>query len=372
MLSRVKSIPYIEYVPILFIAFVMYKIVNDINIIAESLSFITSILSCLIWGFSIAYLVNPIMLFLEIRIKVPRVLSISIIYVVFVVAIILLITIITPSLASNIAQLISTMPDYINEKQSWFLETIKNYQFDGSSKISSYIQKNLNEIVTQAQNLLNFSLNFLFVKTISLTSTIMNIALGSIVSIYALNEKEKLIKNAKKIIYVIFSETSAKNILSVSSKINLALSNFIMWKILDVLIITVLCFAGLLIIHAPYALLISIVFGVARLIPYIGALFGLIPAFLITLFIDPTKVIWVLIFMIVLDQFDSWIISTKMIGDSTGLSAFLIIVALVIGGGLFGIIGMFLSIPISSVIKDLVVAYIDNRLKEKRIEINEL
>ncbi|MBV7273635.1 AI-2E family transporter [Clostridiaceae bacterium UIB06] len=118
---------------------------------------------------------------------------------------------------------------------------------------------------------------------------------------------------------------------------------------MDSLIIGAICFIGLIIFKSPYALLISIIVGITNMIPYFGSFIGMIPPFIINLFYDPKRAVWVVIFLVLLQQFDACFLEPKLVGDKVGLSPFLIILGITVGGSLFGVWGMILASPIMAV-----------------------
>jgi len=182
-----------------------------------------------------------------------------------------------------------------------------------------------------------------------------------------LKDKETFILQLKKLIYSITSKDLADKIISLGNELNTVFSRYLVGRIIDGLIIGILCFIGCLILRVPYASVISTIVGITNLIPYFGPLIGMIPAFIITLFYSPIKAVWVLIFIFALQQFDGLYLGPKILGTKVGLRPFWIISAIIIGGGLFGVIGMFLAVPAVAMIKLMLKKYIDKKLDEKNI-----
>lgn len=208
-------------------------------------------------------------------------------------------------------------------------------------------------------------------KAINFTSSFVKAIFGVIVSIYLLKDKESFISNTKKIIYSLFNKNHAESIIAFGSHANIVFNKFILGKALDSLIIGVLCFLGLYLLKIPYASLISLIVGITNMIPYFGPFIGAIPAILITLITSTslTSAIFVAILILILQQFDGWILGPKILGDSVGVGPFAIIVAILIGGKLFGVLGMFLSVPVVALLIDAMEKFTHKKMKDKNIEL---
>ena len=163
-----------------------------------------------------------------------------------------------------------------------------------------------------------------------------------------LKDKEKFIYQIKKLTYALFSNKRATKIIRSGREFNIVFSEYLIGKMIDSLIIGIICFIGTLIIRVPYPLLISTIVGVTNMIPYFGPFIGMIPAVLITLFYNPIKALWMFIFILGLQQFDGLYLGPKILGTKLGLSPFWVITAIIVGGKLFGILGMLLAAPIGS------------------------
>lgn len=368
MFFKNKKIKHLELIPIILISFVLFRLVNKPSIIADGIKYVISIFSYLIWAFFIAYLLNPMMVYLEKKFRINRVLSILIIYVLFITTIAFVITIMAPILIDNVMLLLKGLPSYIEETQHWITGISENLKYDDKYDIYSYIESNISELLQIVKGILDVSLNFVFKKTIDFTSGMLKLIIGILISIYILNDKERLIEKVKRFLFAFLSKSSADMIIKVGNKLHFAFSKYIIGKIIDSAIIGFICFLGLMAFNVPFALLISIIVWITNLIPYIGGMIGLVPAVIITLLVSPIKSLFVLIFLLILQQLDAWILSPKIIGSQTGLTPLLIMVALMVGGALFGIIGMFVAIPITIVVREFLGEYIEKRLNEKGID----
>ena len=197
---------------------------------------------------------------------------------------------------------------------------------------------------------------------------ILNFIIGMIVSIYVLFSKEKFMCQAKKLVYAIFRPTKANLILHVGSKSNEIFGGFIIGKIIDSAIIGVLCFIGLSILNIPYTLLVSVIVGVTNVIPFFGPYIGAIPSALLIFLADPVKGVYFVIFIILLQQFDGNILGPKILGNTTNLSSFWVLFAILLFGGVFGIVGMVIGVPVFAFIYQLIREWVLDRLEEQKLQ----
>ena len=196
---------------------------------------------------------------------------------------------------------------------------------------------------------------------------IVNIIIGIFVSVYVLLEKEKFKAQAKKLIYGFFSARIGNVLLEVMRKTNDIFYGFIIGKIIDSFIIGVICYIVMSLIGMPYAVLTSVIIGVTNIIPVFGPYIGAIPTVIIIFLTEPRMGIYFLIFVLILQQFDGNLIGPKILGDSTGLSSFWVVLAIVVGGSLFGFMGMLLGVPTMAVIYYLVGRVVGYLLRKRQL-----
>ena len=177
--------------------------------------------------------------------------------------------------------------------------------------------------------------------------------------------KEKFAAQTKKILYALFSKQHTDRILRNTRRTHHIFGGFVTGKLLDSLIIGIITFVVLFIVRMPYAVLISVIIGVTNVIPFFGPIIGAIPCALILLFEDPLKALLFIIIIIIIQQFDGNLLGPKILGDSTGLPAFWVIFAILLGGGLFGFLGMLLGVPTFAVVYSLLKTLIEERKKKK-------
>lgn len=360
-----KKVKYLNLLPIILISFILFKIINSPN----SVKTLLKIVSPFLWAVLIAYILNPILISLETDFKLKRIWSILIIYIALLGLLVLTLVIITPKIIDSITRIIDDIPNYIVTTQRWLAYQLDRLEYYDRYNVIIYLEQLLNNSMQH----LSDSIGPLFDKTIAhainITSAIISLTLGIIISAYFLKDKELFIKQCKRLIYAVLSTKKADNLINVCKEFNIVFSKYLVGKILDSLIIGILCFIGTLIIKAPFPLLISTIVGITNLIPYFGPVIGAVPAVIITLFYSPIKALWILIFILALQQFDGLYLGPKILGTKVGLSPFWVISAIIIGGGLFGVLGMFLAVPFAAIIKIILQRFIDSRLNDKKIKL---
>ena len=194
--------------------------------------------------------------------------------------------------------------------------------------------------------------------------------IGIIVSVYVLMSKEKFIGQGKKMLYAVLKPHFANNVLTVLRQSNRIFGGFISGKLIDSLIIGIICFIGLYFMKTPYTVLVSVIVGVTNIIPFFGPFIGAVPSAFLVLISDSGGInimgcIYFLIFILALQQFDGNILGPKILGDSTGLSSFWVLFSILLFGGLFGVLGMVIGVPLFAVIYDIVKKFICASLRKK-------
>ena len=236
----------------------------------------------------------------------------------------------------------------------------RNLLEKGSDALQNWIKQDLLTKVNEVMSNLT-------VGIINFVSEILNFLIGLIVSVYILFSKETFSAQSKKIVYAVLRTDHANMILHLTKKSNEIFGGFIIGKMIDSIIIGILCFIGTSILKMPYAMLVSVIVGVTNVIPFFGPYIGAIPSAVLIALADPMKGIYFLIFILLLQQFDGNILGPKILGNSTGLSAFWVIVSILLGGGLFGILGMLFGVPTFAVVYYIIKLLLDNQLEKKKL-----
>lgn len=332
------------------------------------------------WGIVIAYLCNPIMKFIEIRLKkitdrkkphpkLTRTLSVALSMIILLAIIASLLAIIINQIVASLMEIFSSIPEYRRQIENLVMKFFGDYP-----SIVKAIESQLDTIQPKILEYANDIIPKLGDMTIKLKdSAVVIIAavkdclIGFIVAIYLLFSKETFTAQAKKTVYAIFPRKVSRSILLICSDANRTLSGFLSGKLVDSFIIGLICFIVMTIMQMDFVALISVIIGVTNIIPFFGPFFGAIPSALLLLMAAPKQVIPFIIFVIILQQFDGNILGPKIIGDSTGLTPFWVMFSILVGGGLFGFAGMLLGVPVFAVIYTLVSELIAYTLKRKKL-----
>ncbi len=354
---------------ILLVAFLMYKIVDNHKYFLGQLAVLWAILSPFFWAFATAYILNPLMVALEkLDNRITRPISLIIVYILFVGILTLAITIVTPVIVKNITEIIERLPSYIEATEKWISRQVLDYDLLEQLGINTYIFNNLDSIFNGAVDFLNLTLTGVVASIIGITSGVAKMLLGLVISVYLLADKEKFIRGIKKNLYAFLGRENADKTVDFGNEVNSIFTNFFVGKLIDSTIIGILCFIGLSLLKVRFALLLSIVVGIFNMIPYFGPFIGAVPAIVITLFYSPIQALWVTLFIFGLQQFDGIILGPKILGDKVGVSPFYIILAIMIGGGFFGPMGMLMGVPVLKSFFVLWDKILVNLLKKKKIE----
>lgn len=359
-----------------------YVFLRNISVVASFLGKINAILMPVTMGFVIAYLLNPVLNFFENKCfrplvdkmkwkkapkSLPRFLGIFATLTVAVAVVAVLLSMVVPQLFVSIAGMIEKMPGYFNSLKEYVTDLVKSnpdlsaFIDDQFDMIMKYLQATFDKLTPY----LNDFLGNVTQGVLGFLNATKNLLIGLIVSIYIMAAKEKFLAQAKKVVVAIFPQRMAGKLMRTTLKTHRIFGGFISGKLLDSMIVGILCFICISIFKCPYALLVSVMIGVTNIIPFFGPFIGAIPSALIIFLEDPMKALIFVIVIIVLQQIDGNIIGPKILGESTGLSAFWVIFSILLFGGLFGFLGMFVGVPAFAVIYTIVSSLLEDRLEKK-------
>lgn len=337
-------------------------------------------------AFCIAFLLNPVLKFIENKCFIPllkknnkyknenkqnthiRSFALFITYIIFFLIMYGMIMLVIPQLVESIQSIALRIPTYINNTNDFVANAIKNNDdwanlFDAySDNFEAYIT---GTFLPDIQRTISRWSSVLLGSVVEILVGLFKFIIGIILSVYILAKKEVYCAQFKKMFYAFLSEERANNLINNIRFTNKTFGGFFVGKIIDSIIIALICFVAISLLKIPYAILISAIVGVTNIIPFFGPYLGAIPSILIIFMINPMKSLVFIIFIILLQQFDGNILGPKILGESTGLSGFWVIFAITLFGGLFGIAGMFVGVPIFAVIYAAIRAYIESRLLKK-------
>ena len=359
-----------------------YMALNYLDELKQGLTRLLEILSPFIFGLVIAYLLNPLVKLLKNRVFGPlfdrlfrktekgsraaRMISVILAEIFMLALITGLFFLIIPQLYSSIETIVVNSPTYIESLTNWATKLLADYP-----EISKYVAQTLGDVNT---NIISWLQTTILPKLGSLLSnvgtgvryvvtTVYNLVIGVIVSVYVLYDMEGFKARAKRLLYSFMSVESAKKFLDALRFTDRTFIGFLNGKLLDSAIIGLICYIFCVIFKMPYALLVSVMIGVTNIIPFFGPLIGAVPSAIIILMVDPVKCLVFIIFVILLQQLDGNFIGPKILGNSVGISGFWVMFSIIVGAGLFGFWGMVLGVPIFVVIYTFVNEGIKKRLR---------
>ncbi|GAA0713843.1 AI-2E family transporter [Paraclostridium ghonii] len=358
---------------------IFYRIASDTGVFMGKISGVISTLQPFIIGGVIAYLLNFILVFIEEKIlsndkldklkpKSKRAIGILLTYIVAFILLALFIQFVLPQLAESILGLVNDIPTYVTDLSNILTKYTKDLNLD---------KEYLDIAVTKFNDFISYFISIaagifpVIGQTLGIVaSSVWNIVLGVIVSIYLLIDKERFCALGRKVVCAIFNEKHATRILQLVDRSNTTFGKFISGKIIDSVIIGILTFIVLTIFKIPYVLLISVIIGITNIIPFFGPFIGAIPSTIIILFVSPVQALWFILIIIVIQQIDGNIIGPKILGDSIGISAFWILFSLLVGGRLLGLVGMIIGVPLFAIIYSIIKEVVEAKLDKKGLPMN--
>lgn len=304
--------------------------------------------------------------------KLKRPVSLILSYIIIFGLIGFLIFLLIPQLQNSISIIADRLPDYIENVKVYITDLFKKYNIT-PKKIQNF-KFDWNKIYDYISNYKIKDAHSMFGKTLGITSSIFNVFFnlffGLIFATFVLINKEKLAIQSKKFFFAYFKKNKVDFFLDICSITNKSFTKFITGQCIDALIIAILCFIGMVVLKIPYPALVSTIIGFTALVPVIGAFIGTIIGVLLIILVSPIKTLWFVIFIIILQQLETNLIYPRVVGKSVGLPAIWMIVAATVGGSLFGITGVILSVPIVSIIYTLLRESTHKRLAQKNIEVS--
>jgi len=356
----------------------LYLGVSHLNEVLAFLRRVVTVLTPFILGLLFAFILNILMSFLERKLfykldkakrpflrKLKRPLSVIATFLILAAFITAIMLFLIPQLSQSVTTLTTNSKDYIRRAERFINDLAQRFHLVG--EFWNQIAFNWNDIIARTTQFTTAALQGLLSLTVSLTNGIINFIMGLIVSVYLLIQKEKLIRIVKKLVYGFASRTTAERLIETGSQANKTFHNFVAGQLTEALILGGLVLIGMLIFGFPYAVLCGVIIAVTAIIPIFGAWIGGIPSAFIVLMAAPQKTLWFILFLFVLQQLEGNIIYPRVVGNSIGLDGLWVLFALIVGGSLFGIIGMLLGIPAFAVFYVILRRITHRKLREKNI-----
>ena len=353
--------------------------------VGEALDKLMGILAPFVYGGVLAYLLRPMCnafegffetLFGKKRSGMVKFFSVGLSLVTGVLIVYILIIMIAPQLYHSILNLWNSLPDRIDSLVNWATKTFGLSEeqitfFDTSSdkfyeEVEKWVTETLAPYVSSIVGGVGSFVTGVGSSVLKVLQFVYDLLIGLIVAAYLLASRKRFARQSVLVVRSILSPRWANIILDEVAFIDKMFGGFIDGKIVDSLIIGVLCYIGCSIFKFPNALLVSAIVGVTNVIPFFGPFIGAIPSTVLIMIDDPIKGLWFILFVFALQQLDGNVIGPKILGDRTGISSFWVLFSIILCGGLWGFVGMIIAVPLFAVLYDLVKKLVIRGLKKKK------
>ena len=350
----------------------------------EMLDMVGSSAAPILWGIVIAYLMNPAVEFFRHKVfgkwekrredskKTYRLIKNLSIFIVVILALALLtglVLLIVPQFIQSVSGLVTNFNSYADNFLQWASATFADYPQiidiieNPISQIENFLKTSWTDISSQVfefgskigGSVINFIMGF------------KDFIIGFIIAVYLVSSKEMLKAQAKKLLFALLRNDHVQALLTVSKRINDIFSHYIIGIIIDAFFVGCMTFIGATVIGTPYPILMAVIIACTNVIPFFGPFLGGIPVCFITLLADPLKALWIAIFMVAMQQFDGNIMVPLIQGDRIGVPSVWVLIGIIIGGGLFGFVGMLLAVPVFAIIYMLFKEFLEGKLRKKSL-----
>ena len=381
--------PYVKWgltaLVVIFVSILLVVIFTDLPGFFGVLTALEMILEPLIFGVVIAFLLNPIVRFVDSRLlplleqktkwkpalirNLSRAAGIFVSVVVAVLILYAFFSMLLPQLYESVVGIVDNAETYYTSIDRWVTNILED-----NPEIQSYVDSALGKIYDFINNWITTTflqdvqklLTTLTSSVVAFVKGFMNFLIGFVASIYILWSKETFQAQSKKIIVALLSPKGADHVFYLGRNIYRVFNGFVIGKIVDSAIIGVLCYIGILILKMPYPALIATVIGVTNVIPFFGPIIGLVPCAFLILLVNPLQAFYFVIFILVLQQVDGNVIGPKILGNTVGISGFWVLISITVAAGIFGFAGMLLGVPVFAVIYLIISDIVNSSLRKKQ------
>lgn len=365
------------------ISILLLAVVLNLDKVGKLLSTVWNAFSPIVIGGVLAYLLNPLMNFMDRRLypflckrkmkeekarKLSRVASLLFALLVFAILVYEFFALLLPQLYESIIGIVNNFSNYYAVAEKWVMSFL-----EGDAVLQTWANDMMDRLFVFLENWLESGLVPSLEKILSgLTSSVVSVVGGALdliiglcAAVYMLWSRDLFLAQSKKLVAALCKAPVADHILTLGRRIHKVFSGFIIGKLVDSLIIGVMCYIGMLILRLPYPALVATVVGVTNIIPFFGPFIGAIPSAFLILLVNPLQALYFVIFVLVLQQVDGNIIGPRILGDTIGISGFWVLVSITVAGSLFGFAGMVLGVPVFAVLYMLISDFVKSRLEAK-------
>ena len=362
-------------------AILIYKFIGNWPATVKSLGNIFHILSPFLIGAMIALVLYPFIKILYNRFfmgvchikskKAAKMLSILVAYLIAVGAFAVLIGFVVPQIYKSITEIANQAPVWYENIRNWFTEledkhanSSIDYNFI-NQKIEDALPKLVDYMTGALTNMVPYILN----TSMAILSGVLNLIIAIIVSIYMISDNKNIFYHFKRFLYAVLPKKTADNTRIICKNCASIFINYIIGKSFDSIIVMIICFIIMLILKLPYAVLISVIVGITNMIPYFGPYIGGVIGGVIIVIASPIKLIIFVIMIVCIQQVDGLLIGPRIIGSTTGLKPVWVVFSITVGGALFGVIGMFLGVPVFAVLSYLLNITVQHFLDKRKVTV---
>lgn len=355
---------FLYYIPMFIIFVIIFKFIYQDN----GVSRIINIFIPMLGGIFLSLALNPLVNFLRKIVKVKLV-AVLLAYIIFISVLTLFTLLIIPQIGRSLTTFIHDSPKIIAGIENIFRDPPEFLDFIETKDAYAFYQNNIPRVVERLTVLSSTMVGMTILSVINITSAFIKFVMALIISAYIIWDKTHFEKLYKRVLYSFFEKDTSSRIIKLVDELNNNVVSFISGKLLDSLIIAIITYLGTrFLINAQYPMILALIIGITNMIPYFGPLIGGVPAVIITLLVDPIKGLWMILFVIVIQQFDGLILGPKILGIQLDLKPIWIIIAIIIGGGLFGVWGMFFATPVAALLKTILYTYMEIKLRGRDLD----
>lgn len=367
---------------VICLSMVFYLLLTQMPSLKKHIGTVLGVLMPVIIGAVIAYLLLPVYNYiyrhlrplLQCKIRdyyadgIARAISVTASVVLMLTVVLGLAVLAVPQIIQSIISIAYTIPSNIARWSDQAMQLVKDNPalLQAAEDLFDTAETNLNTVIRE--NVIPYfteALGSITMGLINVAGFFFDLVIGLIVCVYILVSKEKFSAQAKKLVYSILPVDTANHLISDTRRVHRIFGGFISGSIIDSLIIGLITFAALTVMKIPYVTMLSVIIGVTNIIPFFGPFIGAAPSLLIVLMADPSKTLYLLIYIIIVQQLDGNVIKPKTLGISTGLPSFWVLFSILVGGGFFGFAGMLLGVPVFATIYMLVTRWVNRGLHKK-------
>ena len=363
---------------IITVAIILYHIFNNLSgFLTKAAEFYRGALQPVVTAFFIAYVMNLPMRFIE-RILAKKIkkkglrrgLSVVLTIIFFLLIMVLLLRFAVPQLTESINRLTQNIDGYISAVRTWLTNfSIMEYNYALPQVVIDKITEIINSLIAMVSSWLGLLVESLYSWVYGTVSSLLGLVVSFALSIYMLAEKESIAEALKKAIYALFSEKFSDRIIWFFGILNRSFSNFFRGQLIEGVILSVLAMVTMSICGFEYPVLIGAIVGLTNIIPMVGAFLGGVVGFIILLMANPVQALWFALFVVVLQQIESNVIYPRVVGGAIGLSGFWIFIAVIVGGGVAGLSGIIIGIPLFTTLQIVLKEFTAQRLRDKQIDL---